>query len=122
LNPKATLWVVGLFIVEVLIACYMHDRWVRPYGGDVLAAVLVYVGLRVFSRRASSLRLAIAAFITGACVEVLQACNLPVRLGLTHYTVLRVAIGTTFQWGDLLAYAMGATLAWWLDEKTHLIR
>ncbi len=122
INGKAAAWFAALFVVEVLIAIYVHDRWLRPYGGDVLAALFVYVGLRVFSRRASSLRLAVTSFVTGACVEVFQACNLPVRLGLTQYTILRVAIGTTFQWGDLLAYAMGATLGWILDEKTHSIR
>jgi len=121
-NPKATLWVLGIFIVEVLIALYVHDWLIRPYGGDVLAALLVYVGFRVFIHRTSSLRLAIAAFATGACLEIFQACQLPERLGLTHNAILRVAIGTTFQWGDLLAYAMGAALGRLLDEKTHWIR
>lgn len=122
LNPKAALWVGALFIVEVVIALYVHDRWVRPYGGDVLAALFVYVGLRVFMRRSSSVRLAFAAFLTGAAVEIFQACNLPARLCLSHHPLLRVAIGTTFQWGDLVAYAIGATMGWILDEKTRAIR
>jgi len=122
LNPRATLWVIGLFIVEVLIALYVHDWLIRPYGGDVLAALLVYVAFRVITQRTSSTRLAIAAFATGACLEIFQACQLPERLGLTHNAILRVAVGTTFQWGDLIAYAIGASMAWFIDEKTSFIR
>ena len=122
LNPRATLWVIGLFIVEVLIALYVHDWLIRPYGGDVLAALLVYVAFRVITQRTSSTRLAIAAFATGACLEIFQACQLPERLGLTHNAILRVAVGTTFQWGDFLSYAIGASMGWFIDEKTSFIR
>jgi hypothetical protein len=121
-NFKATAWCLGLFGVEVLIALYVHDWLIRPYGGDVLAALLVYVGLRVFMQRASSSRLAAVAFATGAALEVFQACQLPVRLGLTQNAILRIAIGTTFQWGDLLAYAIGSASGWFIDEKTRWIR
>jgi len=41
INRKAALWVLGLFIVEVVIALYVHDGLIRPSGGDVLAALLV---------------------------------------------------------------------------------
>jgi len=122
INRKAALWVLGLFIVEVVIALYVHDGLIRPSGGDVLAALLVYVAFRVVIRRASSLRLALAAFSVGACVEIFQGLQLPERLGLTHYAVLRVVVGTTFQWGDLLAYAMGASAGYLIDEKTAWIR
>ena len=122
LNPRATLWVIGLFIVEVLIALYVRDWLIRPYGGDVLAALLVYVAFRVVIQRTSSTRLAIAAFATGAFLEIFQACQLPERLGLTHNAVLRIVVGTTFQWGDFLSYAIGASMGWFIDEKTSFIR
>jgi len=122
INPKAALWVIGLFVIEVLIALIMHDPVVRPYGGDVLAALLVYVAFRVVLQRTLSARLAIAAFTVGTCVEVFQALQLPERLGFTHNAILRVVVGTTFQWGDLLAYAMGASIGWFIDEKTSWIR
>ena len=31
-----------LLLLEALIAVFVHDRFVRPYLGDVLAAVLLY--------------------------------------------------------------------------------
>ncbi|MDE6031460.1 MAG: DUF2809 domain-containing protein, partial [Oscillospiraceae bacterium] len=36
-----------LFGVEVVIALFVHDRFVRPYLGDVLAVVTVYCGARI---------------------------------------------------------------------------
>ena len=35
-----------LLVVEVLIALFVNDQFVRPYLGDVLAVVLVYASLR----------------------------------------------------------------------------
>lgn len=37
---------LAIFFVEVLIALYVRDAFVHPFGGDILAAVIVYVGLR----------------------------------------------------------------------------
>ena len=35
-----------IFLIEVLIALYVRDAFVRPFGGDILAVILVYTGLR----------------------------------------------------------------------------
>ena len=37
-----------LFLIEGAIAIWVHDRFVRPYMGDVLVAVLVYCFVRIF--------------------------------------------------------------------------
>ena len=34
--------------VEVVIACYVHDRFIRPYVGDVLVVVVVYCFVRIW--------------------------------------------------------------------------
>ncbi len=31
-----------VFIIELIIALYVHDRIIRPYIGDMLVVVLVY--------------------------------------------------------------------------------
>ena len=36
-----------LLAVEVIIAVYIHDRLIRPYLGDVLVVVVLYLGLRI---------------------------------------------------------------------------
>src|SRR4051812_30111427 len=37
---------VAIFISEVFIGLRVHDRWVRPHGGDVLAVALVHAVVR----------------------------------------------------------------------------
>ncbi len=44
-RPVYALATALVFIIEVLIALYMHDAFIRPYGGDILAVILVYLGL-----------------------------------------------------------------------------
>ena len=37
-----------VFIIELIIALYVHDRIIRPYIGDTLVVVTVYCFVRVF--------------------------------------------------------------------------
>lgn len=37
-----------VFIIELIIALYVHDRIIRPYIGDTLVVVPVYCFVRVF--------------------------------------------------------------------------
>lgn len=37
-----------LLIVEIFIALYVHDAFVRPYVGDILVAILIYCFIKSF--------------------------------------------------------------------------
>lgn len=37
-----------LLLIEIFIACFVHDRLIRPYIGDVLVVILLYALLRTF--------------------------------------------------------------------------
>ncbi|MDP5172040.1 MAG: DUF2809 domain-containing protein [Bacteroidia bacterium] len=37
---------LALFLVEVLIALFVRDRIIRPYGGDLLVVVMLYFLVR----------------------------------------------------------------------------
>jgi hypothetical protein len=119
---KPAWWGVSVLAVEVIIALYVRDALIRPYGGDLLAAFFVYVLLRLVFPNAASTKLAMTSFLIGAGVEGIQWLRLPARFGTDQYTVLRIAIGTTFEWGDLVAYALGATAGWLIDERTRWLR
>jgi hypothetical protein len=94
--------------VEVVIALYVRDRFVRPYLGDVLAVVLVYCGLRAVLR-IGVLPAAVVAFAIGAVIEIGQAVHVLDLLGV-HNRVIRVVLGGSFEWLDFVAYAAGAVL------------
>ena len=74
----ATLILLG---IEVLIALFVHDKFVRPYVGDVLVVMVIYMFVRVFvPEKVSLLPLLVFLFATG--VEALQAVNIVEVLGL----------------------------------------
>jgi hypothetical protein len=100
---------LGLFIIEVLIALFMRDGFIRPYLGDALAVALVYAALRAATPL--SLRSALIVTIALALViEFSQAANLLGALDLADNAVARTVLGGAFDWFDLLAYAAGAVV------------
>jgi len=105
-RPRYALAAALLLAVEVVIALFVRDRFVRPYLGDVLAVMLVYCGLRaVLPLRV--LPAALLAFAIGAMIEFGQAIHVLDLLGV-HDRVARVVLGGSFEWLDFVAYAAGA--------------
>lgn len=97
---------VVLFCIEVAIALFVTDSFVRPYVGDVLAILLVYTFLRAITPL--SLRSALATTLAIAVlIEVAQAAKLLSALGLGENRLARIVFGGSFDWLDLLAYAVG---------------
>lgn len=98
---------LAVFAIEVLIALFVRDAVVRPYVGDVLAVVLVYLGLRAVAplkvMPAVMLALAIAVM-----VELGQLFHLLDALGLAHDRLARVVLGGVFDIKDLVCYGVGA--------------
>lgn len=95
-----------LLIVEVLIALYVHDNFVRPYIGDVLVVVLLYCFLKAFVK-IPVIPAAIIVLIFSFVIETLQYFNIVDRLGLGHSKLARTVIGTSFAWEDIWAYIAG---------------
>lgn len=105
-NPRFFLLTLVLFVIEVLIAVYVHDNFVRPYVGDYLVVMLLYCAVRTFIN-ASPLKIALAVLLFAYFIELLQYFHLVDRLGLAGNTVARTVIGYGFEWLDLLAYTLG---------------
>jgi hypothetical protein len=98
-----------LLVVEVLIAIYVHDNFVRPYIGDVLVVVLLYCFLKAFVK-VPVIPAAIVVLIFSFVIETLQYFNIVDRLGLEHSKLARTVIGTYFAWEDIWAYVAGFIL------------
>ena len=107
----------GLLAIEVVIALFVNDSFVRPYVGDVLVTLLLCCLCRVIVP--SKIRLLpIYVFVFAACVEIGQYFNLVALLGLADNRILSVALGRTFSWADLVCYAVGCVVAFLLDRIT----
>ncbi len=95
--------------IEVLIALFVHDRFVRPYLGDVLVVWVIYAFLRtLWPTGLPWLPAGVTLFAVS--VEVGQAFGLVDRLGLGHIRFFRVLLGSVFDWADLLCYLAGGGL------------
>lgn len=97
---------VFLFIVEVLIAIFVNDGFVRPYLGDVLVVILIYCFIRSFIHL-PVIPVAVFVLIFSFTIEFLQYAQIVEKLGLQKSTIARTVIGTAFAWSDLLAYVIG---------------
>lgn len=98
-----------LLVVEVLIALFVDDSFIRPYFGDMLVVLVVYCFVRIFVPEKIRL-MPLWVFLFAAAVELLQLFGLVERLGLEGNTFFRVLIGSVFDIKDILCYAVGCVL------------
>ena len=106
---------VLLFITEVCIALYVHDDFVRPYIGDVLVVILIYCFVKSFLN-APVIKTSIAVLLFAFGVEILQYLAIVEKLGLEKNKIARTVIGTSFEWGDILAYIAGIVIVIVLEK------
>ncbi|WP_228098734.1 DUF2809 domain-containing protein [Pedobacter sp. MC2016-24] len=97
---------VLLFLVEVIIAVYVHDEFIRPYIGDVLVVILLYYLLTSFLH-APVFEMTVAVLLFSYLVETLQYFNFVGLIGLSDSRLANIVIGNSFAWGDILAYTVG---------------
>ena len=107
---------VLLLITEVIIALFVRDRFIRPYGGDVLVTVLLCCFVRIFFVSGCRL-LPLWVFLFSAAVEIAQLFDPAKLLGLGDIAFFRIVMGSTFSFADLLCYASGC-LIFFLAENT----
>ena len=100
-----------LLAIEVLIALFVHDAFVRPYVGDMLVVIVLYTFVRIFVPEKCHL-LPLWIFLFAVVVEVLQYFEIVRVLGLSGNRFMCVLIGGTFDWRDIACYAVGCALLW----------
>lgn len=98
-----------LLVIEVLIALYLHDDFVRPYVGDALVVIVIYAFVRIFIPEKVKL-LPFWIFIFAVAVEILQWFHIVDILGLTDNRFFSVLIGGVFDAKDILCYGVGCIL------------
>ncbi|MGD1860227.1 MAG: DUF2809 domain-containing protein [Leptolyngbyaceae cyanobacterium] len=109
-------WTIALFWVELGIALFVDDAFVRPYVGDVLVVILIYAFVRTFFKVAiAPTALGVLLFAFG--VEILQYFDIVEVLGLGENAITRTIIGTTFVWKDWVAYTVGMVILLALEKS-----
>ena len=95
-----------LFVTEVVIALFVHDSVIRPYGGDFLVVILLYCIIKSFFPL-SVIKTSIAVLVFSFLIELLQYHNFIAYIGLENSDLARTVIGNSYEWIDLLAYVLG---------------
>ena len=80
------------------------------YGGDALWALMVFVGFGLLLPRLSTLMLAVLATGFAVIVEFSQLYHAPWIEAMRATLPGRLILGSTFNWPDLPAYALGVAL------------
>lgn len=105
---RRVFYLISFFVIlciEVFIALYVRDSFVRPYMGDALVVMLVYSFVRIFIPTGVR-QLPFYVFLFACFVEVMQYFQLVETLGVTNHA-LRIILGSTFDWKDIASYGAG---------------
>jgi len=102
---------VAVGLVGVGVAVSRVDHPLADPVGDALYAALVFTLLVVVAPRARSATLALVTVAVCTAIELAQLTGIPAAI-VDAVPAARYVLGTTFVAADLLAYAVGAGLAW----------
>lgn len=99
----------ALLFIEMIIALFVHDRFIRPYMGDILVVAVIYCLVRIFLPVGVKL-LPLYVFAFAVLIEVLQSMDFASILGLENNRLFRIAFGSTFDMLDIVCYAVGCAI------------
>ncbi len=86
------------------------------YGGDALWALLVFFGFGILLPRITTLRLAAISLGFAWLVEFSQLYHAPWIDAIRSLRIGRLVLGSTFNWPDLPAYAVGVVIGVIVDR------
>lgn len=101
---------IAILAFEIFIAIYAKDGFIRYYLGDALATAMLYAFGRAAFRLPPKI-LALAVFTLSLVIEIAQYFKVLEILGVQSYA-LWIIFGGTFDWTDIICYAIGCVLAY----------
>jgi hypothetical protein len=104
-----------LFVMTILAGLasrrlpQVFPAFAGKYPGNVLWALMVFIGLGAIFRAASSAKLGLWAL--GFCfgIECLKLCQAPWLANVRHTTLGHLVFGHVFSWQNLVAYTIGVS-------------
>jgi hypothetical protein len=97
------------------------SAFVIKYGGDALWALMVFCGVGFLLRRASTVRVGLIAICFSCAVEFSQLYHAPWIDAVRGTRLGALAIGSTFNWPDFLAYGVGVGVGMMLERAIFLV-
>lgn len=116
LNKSYLTIALVMLVIEIVIALFVHDSFLRPIGGDFLVVILMYTTVRGLTRFKSAPAL-IGVLLFSYLIETLQYFRYVEILGLEQVKIARIVMGTGFSWIDMVAYTAGALFIFIIETK-----
>lgn len=116
LNKGYFIAFILLFIIETIIALFIHDTLIRPFVGDIFIIILLYCFTKSFINKKIVL-LPFYLFCFAVVIEVLQYFHFAEKLHLENNTILRIILGSVFDWKDILCYFIGMIILFIWQSK-----
>ncbi|GGD26724.1 ribosomal maturation YjgA family protein [Hyunsoonleella pacifica] len=110
------IFTLAFFLAEALIAIFLKTGFIRHTVGDFLVVILIYCFFKSFFKIDSKI-LAIAVLLFALCIELLQLLNILSLLDMADNYSAKLILGSTFQFTDLVAYALGVLTILLVDLK-----
>lgn len=110
-----------LFFTEILIAAFVHDRIIRPYGGDFLVVILLYCmvsSLVKFEKHT----IATGVLIFSYLIELMQYFHVAALLGMEKSGIAMIIVGSSYSWTDMLAYTFGFLFVIMVETKSKVLK
>ncbi|MDN5287214.1 MAG: hypothetical protein JWR38_3488 [Mucilaginibacter sp.] len=105
-----------LLLTELIIGTYVHDSFLRPYGGDFLIVILLYCFVKSFFYT-PPIKTAACVLLFAYIIEALQYYHLTQLLGLQHSRAAAMLLGNSFSWMDILCYTLGIALVMIIEKQ-----
>ncbi|WP_455170431.1 ribosomal maturation YjgA family protein [Aegicerativicinus sediminis] len=116
-NSNYLMLFLVILILELGLALWIQNGFLRVTFGDFLVVILVYAAARSIIH-IKPIYMAIAVLIFAIGVETLQYFKLINLLGLENNMLARLVLGNTFSFQDIFAYILGVTVIYFIDLKT----
>src|SRR5690348_905513 len=100
LNTRYLFYTAILFVVEVVIALFVHDSIIRPYVGDYLVVILLFCFVKSFVN-AASWKVALGVLLFSYIIEFLQYLHFLKWIGWENNKMARIVLGHGFEWIDI---------------------
>ena len=118
-DPAAAGWALDLFLLLVLLATVGAGLgWIRSFAGDVVAVVWVHCLLAAVVWMRPPLR-PLLALAVGLTLEAAQYVSQQAGWQVSS-PVLRIVLGSTPDWLDVVAYLIGFVLACAVERRDNV--
>jgi hypothetical protein len=108
-----------ILIVEILIALFANDKFIRPILGDYLAVILLFY-LFVTFLKISKNKIAVITLLISYFIEGLQYIHILELLHLDNIKILNILLGNSFSWTDMLTYTLGTLTVLLIHNYTKI--